>query len=102
MERVAPPGAKSPPHSHNRSESFFVTDGEFDLTVGDQTFRGGAGAMIYAPEGTPHGWAAVGDKPGRMMILFSPSPPRAYYVELDASPPDFRAVIALSRQHGIL
>ncbi len=109
MERLAPAGAKSAPHSHKRSEAFFVTAGEFDLTVGEQTFRAGAGAMIYAPEGELHGWATVGEQPGRMLILFSPSPPRAYYRDLDAlvrssgdSPPDMRAVIELSKQHNVL
>jgi quercetin dioxygenase-like cupin family protein len=109
MERFAPPGARSAPHAHKRIETFYVTDGEFDLTVGDQTVRGGPGAMIVAQEGELHGWATIGNKPGRMMILFAPSPPRAYYIELDAlvrswadNPPDARAVIELSKKHGIL
>lgn len=108
MERFAPPGARSVPHAHKRIEAFYVTDGEFDLTVGDRTVRGGAGTMIVAAERELHGWATVGDRPGRMMILLSPSPPRAYYRDLDAlvrswgdKPPDFRAVIDLSKQHGV-
>ena len=71
--------------------------------------RGGAGTLIYAAEGELHGWANVGDKPGRMLILFSPSPPRAYYRDLDAlvrswgdNPPDGRAVIELSKRHDIM
>jgi len=109
MERFAPPGARSEPHAHKRIETFYVTDGEFDLTVGDQTIRGGPGTMIVAGERERHGWATVGDRPGRMTILLSPSPPRAYYRDLDAlvrswgeNPPDMRAVIELSKRHDVL
>jgi quercetin dioxygenase-like cupin family protein len=108
LERVAPVGARSEPHAHKRIEAFYVTDGEFELTLGDHTTRGGAGTLVVAAEGESHGWAAVGDRPARMMILLSPSPPQAYYRELDAlvrsfgdNPPDVRAMIELSQRHGI-
>jgi quercetin dioxygenase-like cupin family protein len=109
MERVAPPGARSEPHSHKPMELFYVTEGEFDLTVGERTVRGGPGTMILAREGEPHGWATVGDTTGRMVLMLAPSPPRAYYRDVDAlvrsfgdGPPDFRAVIALTKRHGIM
>lgn len=109
LERFAPPGAHSQPHAHKRIEAFYVTGGEFELTVGDRTIRGGAGTLVVAGEREPHGWSVVGDRPGQMMVILTPSPPRAYYRELDElvrsfgdSPPDLRAVIELSRRHDIL
>lgn len=109
LERVAPVGARSEPHSHKRIEAFYVTDGEFELIVGDRKTRGGAGTLIVAGEGEPHGWFTVGDRPGRMMVLLTPSPPRAYYRDLDAlvrsfgdNQPNVRSVIELSQRHGMI
>jgi quercetin dioxygenase-like cupin family protein len=108
LERVAPVGARSEPHAHKRIEAFYVTDGEFELTVGDRTIRGGPGTLAVAAEDELHGWSVVGDRPAQMIVLLTPSPPRAYYRELDAlvrsfgdSPPDARAVIELTQRHGI-
>jgi quercetin dioxygenase-like cupin family protein len=108
LERVAPPGARSAPHTHRRLEAFYVLDGEFDFVIDGSESRGGAGAFVSAPEGVSHGWSVRGEAPARMLLLFAPSTPLAYYVELDAllRAADGRArpeaIVELSRRHGIL
>lgn len=109
LERVALPGARSAPHRHKRIEAFYVLEGEFELIVGDRSFAGGAGTLAVAQEGEQHGWSLVGDREGRMLLLFAPSTPRVYYSELDEllrsagdSQLDAGKVIELSRRHGII
>jgi len=109
LERFAPVDARSEPHAHKRIEAFYVTDGEFEITLGDRTVRGTPGTLVVAREGELHGWCVTGDRPGKMMVLLTPAAPQAYYRELDGlvrsfgeKSPDARAVIDLSRRHGIL
>lgn len=46
------PGEKSPPHSVNREEVFFVMEGELSITISDENFRAGPGDAIIAKPDT--------------------------------------------------
>jgi quercetin dioxygenase-like cupin family protein len=63
-----------PVHFHlHQDEWFYVMEGEVLFQVGDkrQTLR--AGESLLGPRGVPHGFAGVGERPGHMLIAFTPA-----------------------------
>ena len=49
-DSVVPPGGGPPPHLHHREdEAFWVLEGELEVTVGETTFRAGAGSFVHLP-----------------------------------------------------
>ena len=57
---------------HEQDEWFFVTDGEFDVRVGDQTFHLQRGDSILGPRGVPHAFANT-TPTGRIVVVFQPA-----------------------------
>jgi quercetin dioxygenase-like cupin family protein len=73
LEIEASPGAGPPPHVHdNEDEAFYVVDGTFEIVLGEEIVRAGAGDFAFAPRGTVHRFSNVGDAPARMLIAFTP------------------------------
>jgi quercetin dioxygenase-like cupin family protein len=63
-----------PAHVHeDQDEWFSVLEGEFDIQVGDDRFKLKAGDSVLAPRKVAHAWACVGDKPGRLLVVFQPA-----------------------------
>lgn len=63
-----------PVHFHlHQDEWFFVMEGEVLFQVGGERKLLRAGESILGPRMVPHGFCAVGDKPGRMIITFTPA-----------------------------
>jgi quercetin dioxygenase-like cupin family protein len=70
-ETRTPAGSGPPPHVHEREdEMFFVLDGEFSVTIGDETSTAGPGTFVFAPRGIPH--AYVANVPSRHLTIVSP------------------------------
>jgi mannose-6-phosphate isomerase-like protein (cupin superfamily) len=107
-ERSAPPGAESPGHTHSRlTEAFYLLEGTADFRIGDRASAAVPGTFALAAPGTRHGWRITGDKPARMLILFSPSAELRFFEELHelvaAAPdgqPQPRAFAALAQKYG--
>lgn len=57
-------------HRHH-TEIFYILEGEIEFTVGDQHLLATPGTTIYIPPNTPH--AAKSDKPGKMLMLYTPA-----------------------------
>lgn len=73
VEILAVPGGGPPPHIHdNEDESFYVLDGAFELVIGDRTLRAGPGTFAFVPRGTVHRFRCAGERPGRLLALFTP------------------------------
>lgn len=83
FETVFPHGAAPPLHSHPEDETFYVLEGEVTAWVVPPEATGGdwvaefarplgAGAMVYAPGGTPHSFR-VESGTARMLILSTPA-----------------------------
>jgi quercetin dioxygenase-like cupin family protein len=73
IEVLAAPGGGPPPHVHdNEEETFYVLDGVFDILIGDRFVRAERGAFALVPRGTVHRFRCSGDRPGRLLILFTP------------------------------
>ena len=45
------------PHTHeDHTDSFYVLEGELELTLGEETFLAGPGTFVAAPPGVRHGF----------------------------------------------
>jgi quercetin dioxygenase-like cupin family protein len=93
-------GAWTVPHLHREmEESFFVLDGTFTFSVGEQQLEVSPGAYLLVPRGTGHTIAA-GSGGGRLLILMVPGGLEHMFFELGTLPrdairdPDVRAAIA--------
>ena len=74
LEFVHPPKAGPAMHTHLREdEAWYVLEGEYRFKAGDAMFRVSEGGMAFGPRGTPHGFQNVGDTPGRLPGITTPS-----------------------------
>jgi quercetin dioxygenase-like cupin family protein len=72
VEATEEPGSAAPLHVHHgEAEIFYVVEGQLELTCGGQTIAAGAGDLVYAPKDVPHAYAVVGDRPARVLLIFS-------------------------------
>jgi quercetin dioxygenase-like cupin family protein len=101
LEGAFPPGAGAPPHlHHSHEEAFYVLSGEFRFSLGSQSVVAPAGAFVFAPRGTPHGFENVGTTPGRILGLMTPAGFERLFEELATLPPGppdpakFRQILA--------
>jgi mannose-6-phosphate isomerase-like protein (cupin superfamily) len=73
FEGLVPPRDGTPPHIHHREdECFYVLEGEFEFSVGDDTVAAGVGSLIYVSKGTLHAFKNVGEGPGRLLASQTP------------------------------
>ena len=71
------PGEGPPDHVHfNQEEMFFIVEGIYELTVGDQTSTVGSGTIVFIPRNVVHRFKNVGDTTARMLDW---SPPGGQY-----------------------
>src|SRR5215469_16563107 len=62
------PGEGPPDHVHfSQEEMFFVVEGTYELTVGDQTSTAGPGTIVFIPRSVVHRFKNVGNKMARML-----------------------------------
>ena len=63
-----------PMHLHLMQEEwFYVEEGEVLIQVGEKRVHLKAGDSVLAPRNVPHAFTAVGEKPAKMLIAFSPA-----------------------------
>jgi len=81
-------GGGPPPHVHHREdETFQVLEGEYEWTVGGKTFVAQKGATIFAPRGIAHTYRYLGQTPGRLMCIITPSGFEGFFEEVSALSP---------------
>ncbi len=62
------PGEGPPDHVHfNQEEMFFIVEGTYELTVGDQTSTAGPGTLVFIPRTVVHRFKNVGATTARML-----------------------------------
>lgn len=82
LEVLAAPGGGPPPHIHeNEDESFYVLDGTFDLLMGQRVKTLETGDYAFVPRGTVHRFQCAGNRPGRLLILFTPGGIEGFFRE---------------------
>lgn len=109
VETTEPPGSGAPLHVHHgEAEGFYILDGAVELTCGAKTVSGRAGDFVYAPKDVPHKYVVVGDKPARILLLFSRPGFEMFFAEggspLDrppAGPPDPKAFRRLVENYSM-
>jgi quercetin dioxygenase-like cupin family protein len=76
------------PHIHQgMEESFYVLDGEFTFTVGEQKITTEPGSYVLVPRGTAHMMTA-GAGGGRLLCFMVPGGLEEMFFELAQLPPD--------------
>jgi mannose-6-phosphate isomerase-like protein (cupin superfamily) len=74
LENLNSPGGGPPPHVHTGEDEFFyVLDGAFEIRIGDDVHRVGAGGFAYVPRGTVHNFRNIAESPSRILIGFTPA-----------------------------
>lgn len=68
------PGAKAHRHQHDKEWQVIVMlEGEAQLELGDRPpERIGAGAVVRIPPRTPHLVVVTGDRPAKVIVIYSP------------------------------
>ena len=72
FEALLPRGASPPVHSHPQDETFYILEGEATVWVDGQPCPCQAGAIAFAPGGTPHSFRVESDT-ARMLVLSTPA-----------------------------
>lgn len=79
-------------HIHLREdELWWVLEGEYRFKAGDAIFQVSQGGMAFGPRGTPHAFQNVGDTPGRLLVITTPSGLERFFeqfAELSRGPAD--------------
>jgi quercetin dioxygenase-like cupin family protein len=109
VEVTDAPGVGAPLHVHHgEAEGFYILDGTIELTCGSETVEGHAGDFVYAPKDVAHKYMVVGDKPARLLVLFSRPGFEMFFAEggtpLDrppAGPPDADAFRRLVEKYDM-
>jgi len=99
-------GGGPPPHIHHREdETFQILEGEYEWTVGDETFVAQKGTTIFAPRGIPHTYRYLGKTPGRLMCVITPSGFEGFFEEIGLMSPqqqqNIPGVIEIGRKYGL-
>jgi quercetin dioxygenase-like cupin family protein len=85
IENISLPGGGPPPHTHeNEDENMYVIDGEFEILVGTKTIQAGPGAFAFIPRGTVHRFRCIGDRPGKILAVFTPGGIEGFFREAGA------------------
>lgn len=80
----APAGDQVPLHIHaDEDEYFYVLQGSYSITCGDDTFQAEPGAFVYLPRQVPHGYS-VGTTAAAKLILAVPAGLEAFFDDLAA------------------
>ena len=81
LEMRLMPGRGPDPHVHFAEEEYFyVLEGDYHFTNGEQTIDAGPGRLIKVERGVPHGMVA-GETGGRHLTIFVPAGPEGWFVE---------------------
>lgn len=75
FEAIVPPKDPGPPpHIHkNEDEAFYVLEGEFSVSIGDEEFRAARGDFAFLPRGISHKFRSESDAVGRLLVIVNPS-----------------------------
>lgn len=97
-----PEGSGPPPHEHPWDESFYVTKGEVEFGIGDESTTASAGTLVHLPAGTVH-WFRFGSGGGEMISMTSELGASKMFTdfarEVDSSNPDLKKLAEVGARH---
>lgn len=63
-----------PLHYHyTQDEWFYILEGEFIFTIGEENFTAKSGDSLFGPRMIPHAFAKINEGPAKMLITFQPA-----------------------------
>lgn len=72
VECIEPPGSGAPLHVHHgEAEAFYILEGTIELTCGEEKATARPGDFVYTPKDVAHKFTVVGEKPARLLMMFS-------------------------------
>jgi quercetin dioxygenase-like cupin family protein len=113
FEASTPPSGGPPPHVHaDEAETYFILEGEYEVTLENRTVQARAGDLVFIPAGVLHTYANHTATPARMLTIFAPGGFEGYFravghpaVPGETAPPvrpeDIARFIAHSEAFGI-
>lgn len=91
-----------PLHYHVQQEEwFYVVEGKVLFQLGDARKALGPGDSILGPRMVPHTFSSVGEKPGRMIIAFTPAGKMEEFLRVTAVPNPPVQDAAFFRRYGM-
>jgi quercetin dioxygenase-like cupin family protein len=81
---VPDPWAGPPLHHHDFDEAFYVLEGELTFQLGDEVTTAGPGTLAFAPRGSDHTLANLGDAVARYLLVITPAGFERYFARLAA------------------
>lgn len=113
IETVTSPQNGPPLHTHSREdESFYILEGRFLFTIGDQIQEVGPGGFLFAPRGIQHGYRNISALPARKIVVVTPGGFESFLREIGEratqtiAPPPHRSgtiekAMELSQKYGL-
>jgi quercetin dioxygenase-like cupin family protein len=103
LEQTIPAGHGPPLHVHrHETEIFYILDGEFEVTIGEQKVRATAGALVAGPRGIPHTFRNIGTQEAHLLLTVIPGRFANYFIDVDRLNDDDHAmVIALLAKYEV-
>jgi len=87
IEATARKGNVPPRHVHHREEeTFYVLEGEMNVTVGDRTFKATPGTLVCLPRDVAHSFAIESEQL-RTLILLTPAGLEDFFKEISVPAP---------------
>lgn len=78
-----PGGGPGPAVTHkDRSETFFVIEGEYTFFTDGKAIKAGPGSIIVNPKGIPHGFTNTGTVQGKLLMMYSPGGFEDFFTEV--------------------
>lgn len=101
-------GAAIPVHAHrDEDEAFYVLTGEYEFVVGTEKMVAAAGAVLFAPRGTFHGFRVANGSSGKLLITVSPGTQHESFfrdlVEIERTrrkPLERLELLSMAQKHG--
>ena len=105
LELVISPRQGPALHTHLREdELWYVIDGDFRFKAGDAMLRASTGGMAFGPRGTAHCFQNIGDTPGRLLVITTPSGLECFFEQFSGllpGPVGPEVVAAVGHTNGI-
>ena len=100
IEATSRKGNVPPRHIHRREEeTFYVLEGEMNVTVGDRTFKATPGTLVCLPRGVAHSFTIESEQL-RTLILLTPAGLEGFFKEFSVPAPAMRLPPANEPAYG--
>lgn len=103
LEVEVGPKQGPPLHLHRREdEMWFILEGQFRFIADGEILLAEEGAFVFVPRMTEHCFQNIGDAPGRVLVMFTPSGMERFFEEhaaLPGGPADAAAYLDIARRN---